>query len=159
MLRQVRQLIAPLVAVAALAGCTKDQPAEPPAVVEKKPDAQPFAASLAPQATYTSGLPGIAVASVVAREGFHVNPDYPVAFKPAAESTVKFGGDRVPLDDGRKTPCAAKTEDACQVDFDLPFVAGEAGSNQVRGVLAFSVCSADKCLIEKMPLTLAIDVR
>jgi hypothetical protein len=29
----------------------------------------------------------------------------------------------------------------------------------VRGVLAFSVCSADKCLIEKMPLTLAIDVR
>lgn len=149
-----------LVGGVVLVGCTKDKAAEPPvAVVEKTPDAQPFAASLAPHETYTSGMPGVAVASVVAREGFHVNPDYPVAFKPAAESTVKFGGERVPLDDGRKKPCAAKAEDACQVDFDLPFIAGEPGSNSVRGVLAFSVCSADKCLIEKVPLTLAIDVR
>lgn len=158
MLRQVRQLSVGL-AVLAFASCTKD--AAPSVATEKKvekPADGPYAVALAPKETYTAGMPGIAIATVVARDGFHVNPDYPVAFKPATESTVKFGGERVPLADGRTTPCAANAEDSCEVAFDLPFVAGEAGSNAVKGVLAFSVCSADKCLIEKVPLTLAIDV-
>ncbi|MBL8911847.1 MAG: hypothetical protein JNM17_14230 [Archangium sp.] len=156
-------------ALLALAACTKDKPSEPtaPAVVLEKPapadkptGAEPFAASLrAKSDAYVAGQSGIAGVKIEARDGFHVNPDYPVAFKPtAAEGAVKFSQDRIPLSDGAKTACAEKAEDACAMEFDLSFIP-EAGASSVQGVVAFSVCSAEKCLIEKVPLTLALSVK
>lgn len=140
MLRQIRQLtFAALVA----AGCTKETPARAAAP-------KPFVVTL------TAKQPGVASAVVVAKEGYHVNPDYPVAFKPAPESTVTFASERLALGTGTRTPCAAPHEaDACQAAFDVPFTAAP-GAQTVQGTLAFSVCSADTCLIEKMPLTLAL---
>lgn len=176
MRRQVRELIAakPLGAtllgaliasalVAVVVGCTKDKPLEPavpgpPAIAEKPTEKpaegpQPFVASIRSKAE------SMAAVKIEAREGFHVNPDYPVAFKPtAASGAVKFSQDRIPLSDGAKTPCAEKAEDACAMEFDLSFTP-EAGASSVQGVVAFSVCSAEKCLIEKVPLTLALSVK
>ena len=162
MQRQVRQLsLAALVVAGAFAACTKETPSKsaPPAA-EAPSGSKPFAAALTVgPAPYAAAQPGVVIATVEAKDGFHVNADYPVAFKVDAASTVKFAGDRVPLNEGKKTPCAAHAEDACKVDFEVPLTAGAAGTNTVAGTLAFSVCSADKCLIEKVPLTLALDVK
>lgn len=152
MLRQVRQLIlVPLVFVA----CTKEPAKTAPA---ETPEADNYAVSLAAHAPYASGKEATASVTVSSKNGFHVNPDYPVAFKVVGSQGVKFAEEHVRLTAATKTPCATKAEDNCSVEFPLPLTPEAAGPAKVAGVLAFSVCSADKCLIEKVPVSLAIAV-
>lgn len=151
-----RQILS-LLALLALAACTKDTKDKEPVAVTAAPAAageeHPYAATLTAQSA------SLAAVKIEARDGFHVNPDYPVAFKPTpANGAVKFSQERIPLSDGRKTACAEKAEDACAMEFDLSF-APEAGASSLQGVVAFSVCSAEKCLIEKVPLTLALGAK
>lgn len=156
MRRQIRQLS--LLALA-LAACTKDPaPASKP---EKKPVAQEgpaYELNIAASGPWAAGKESNAAVTVTAKPGFHVNPEYPVTFKPEGFEAVKFASERVALTPGTKTPCADKAEDACKVEFPLPVTPEKAGPAKVAGIVAFSVCSADKCLIEKVPVTLAIAV-
>jgi hypothetical protein len=162
MQRQVRQLS--LALLVAIAGCKKDDapapPAAKPAVTPATPGAEetPWTVSIAAKGAITANQTGAAVISVAAKEGFHVNPDYPVAFKVMPSSSVKFAADRVALTASNKSPCAAKAEDTCAAEFELPFTAQAAGAAQLEGTVAFSVCSAEKCLIQKEPLKLALTV-
>ena len=166
MFRQVRAL---MIAALALAACTKDSrppsaevqaPAAAPAPEAGDPaDSDEYSVSLAPRADYAVGQPADATIRIAAKSGFHVNPDYPVAFKPSASEGVRFAGERVRLENGQKTPCEAKAEDSCRVDFALPFTTDTAGTAKAAGVLAFSVCSDDKCLIKKVPLTAMLTVK
>ena len=136
--------------VLALAACTKDS-----APVAPK---DPYEVSLTAKGPWTAGQESSASLTVKATSGFHVNPEYPVTFKPEGFEAVKFSADRLQLSAATRTPCADKAEDSCSVEFPLPLTPAQAGKGKVAGVLAFSVCSAEKCLIEKVPLTLAISV-
>lgn len=158
MLRQVRQVS--LLALL-LAGCTKESaPATPPAAPppEKKTEEKNYELSMTSPALKAGQESSAATITVTAISGFHVNPDYPVSFRPEGSEAVKFSGERVALTPGTKTPCAAKAEDACKVEFPLPLTPEKAGAAKVAGIVAFSVCSEDKCLIEKVPLSLALKV-
>ncbi|MDP2269926.1 MAG: hypothetical protein Q8N23_18080 [Archangium sp.] len=155
MLRQIRQLS--LVALA-LAACTKD-PAPAPKAEKKADDAPAYELNLAASGPWAAGQASNAAVTVTAKPGFHVNPEYPVTFKPEGSEAVKFEGERVALTPGTRTPCADKAEDACKVEFPLPVTPEKPGPAKVAGIVAFSVCSADKCLIEKVPVTLAISVQ
>lgn len=148
-LRMRRQILI----VVALAGCTKD-PAPPPVAAKN-----PFEVSLTAKGPWSVGTESWAALTVKATSGFHVNPEYPVTFKPEGSEAVKFSSERVQLTAGTKTPCAEKAEDACTVEFPLPVTPEKAGPGKLAGVLAFSVCSAEKCLIEKVPLSLAISAQ
>lgn len=156
--RQIRQLS---LLVLALTACTKDKPTAPPAEMKapaaevKSADAENYSVKLSPKDAYSAGQPGSAAVTIASKNGFHVNPEYPVAFKPEGSQGVTFADERVRLENGTRTPCEANAEDACKVEFALPVTPEKAGTATVAGVLAFSVCSADKCLIEKVPLTLA----
>ncbi|MFT3712268.1 MAG: hypothetical protein QM817_31875 [Archangium sp.] len=157
MRRQILELS--LVLGVVLVGCKKDEPAAvPPPADTVSAAANPFSLSIAAKGAVAAGQGGSALINVAAKDGFHVNPDYPVAFKVTPSSTVKFSGDRVPLTASKKTPCAEKAEDSCAAEFELPFTAQEAGAAKLDGIIAFSVCSAEKCLIQKEPLTLALTV-
>lgn len=134
----------------ALAACTKE------AATPSSPHT--FELAFSGAGPFFAGKQAVVAITLTAKAGFHVNPEYPVSFKPEGFEAVKFAGDRVPLTAGSKTPCAEKAEDACQVEFPLPLTPEKAGAAKIAGVLGFSVCSADKCLIEKEPLTLAIKV-
>jgi hypothetical protein len=112
----------------------------------------------APEGGCRKGQAANARIHVAARGGYHVNPDYPMAFRPAADATVDFAGDRVPLAVSTRTPCEGQKE-ACSLTAMLPFVARAQEQGRVAGTLAFSVCSADRCLIEKVPLALAIALK
>ena len=96
--------------------------------------------------------PASAEISIAARDGFHVNPDYPLKFTPSKESTVTFAGPSVALLEVlQKTPCEAHPEDTCRATAPIAFTSG-VGPALVAGTLAFSVCNADQCLIEKVAL-------
>jgi hypothetical protein len=69
--------------------------------------------------------------------GFHVNDEYPVSFTPE-------DGGRVALKDQlKKTPCEDDAQFSCAAAVPLP---------NTSGTLAFSVCSKENCLIEKVAI-------
>ncbi len=150
--------------IVALAACTKDAPAELKEGTElkarapevKSADAENYSVKLAAKDAYSAGTVGTAAVTIASKNGFHVNPEYPVAFKPEGSLGVTFSDQRVRLENGVKTPCTEHAEDSCSIEFALPMTPEKAGVAHLAGVLAFSVCSADKCLIEKVPLSVAL---
>lgn len=96
--------------------------------------------------------------SVQAKGGMHVNAEYPISFRPIRTvNPVKFDKDRFDLlKESKKTPCDGAPKDFCTLSADVPFTVDVAGPRRVEGVLAFSVCDKNRCLIEKA--TLGMDV-
>lgn len=90
------------------------------------------------------------------RAGFHVNLDYPTAFIPSPGSTVTFSEARVPLGPKTRTPCPGRAQESCAVTLELPYAAPEKGEVRLAGTLAFSVCSEERCLIQKVPLLASV---
>jgi hypothetical protein len=68
-----------------------------------------------------------------------------------------LGGDRVALGDGaQRTPCADHPEETCTVSSPLPFTTPRIGEARLTGTVAFSVCNPDRCLIEKVRLSVVV---
>lgn len=150
-----------LTSLLALAACTKDTPKPAEAPPTKPAATAPtegdnYAIGVAAKGPYAAGKDGTVAITVTAKNGFHVNPEYPVAFKPEGFEALKFAEEKLKLGTGTRTPCADKAEDACVAEFPVAFVCEKAGAAKFAGTLNFSVCSADKCLIEKVPVTLAL---
>jgi len=140
MLGQVRQLT---LAALLLAACTKDAKpvAAAPAVATSDAGAQRHEAAES-TAELTAAPPTV---TFRARAGYHVNREYPVAFTPD-------GAARVSLKDALVlTPCEGHPEESGAAQASLPGAQPDA-SGRVGGVLAFSVCREDRCLIEKVTL-------
>jgi hypothetical protein len=94
-----------------------------------------------------SGTESVGTLHIEATDGFHLNADYPAKFEPVADSEVQF--EKKSLKEGtEKTPCPDHVEFACAMEAKI---SGQ-GTGKAKGVAHFSVCSADKCLIEKVPL-------
>lgn len=97
------------------------------------------------------GAEGLVIVHLEARDGFHVNAEYPLSFRPTKGTGVRFPEERFMLHEVvQKVPCAEGSEDICRVEARLPFkVTGGREHSQAEGVLAFSVCNPEQCLIEK----------
>ncbi|MBL9037240.1 MAG: hypothetical protein JNG84_01875 [Archangium sp.] len=151
-----------------LAACTQPPVVAPPVAPARAPEAvgaprveaETYAVTLAPVGPYPPTSAGEVIVSIEARAGYHVNADYPVKFTTAKDATVTFASPAIPLRDVlHKTPCEKQPTEACAASAKVPFTAGAAGDAVVAGTLAFSVCSAEQCLIEKVPLRLTLSVR
>lgn len=170
MVRQARNVIVVVAFIST--ACTKEKeapaPAPPPkaqadapaAATGPKVEAEQYVVELEPSsAGYKSGTDSSVVLSIAARAGYHVNPDFPMAFKPDAVDALKFPAPRISLTEKIvQKPCTEKPEDHCEVHAKVPFTPVQAGAASVSGVAHFSVCSADKCLVEKVPLKIALQV-
>jgi hypothetical protein len=108
--------------------------------------------ALEPPPSFRAGAPAAARVRIAARGGYHVNLDYPAAFVPAPGSSADFGAARIPLEPGERTACAEHPSDTCAVAASLPLTPRPGPELRIAGTLAFSVCSAERCLIEKAPL-------
>lgn len=86
--------------------------------------------------------PSSATVDLSARGDFHVNADYPIHFQIT-------GGARIEQDRFQREPCTTSA-DTCRAHATVP----AAGARAIEGTLAFSVCDAERCLIEKVPLRL-----
>ncbi|HEY6105607.1 MAG TPA: hypothetical protein VIV59_06475 [Anaeromyxobacteraceae bacterium] len=153
-----------LLAALALAACRPEAAPPPGAATGLVPPAapapgepQPFEVALRPPAAAKVGQAATATVALRAKGTFHVNRDYPMAFRPEPDSTAAFGGVRIPLGEGaEKTPCAAQPEEACAVSLPLRFTPEAPGAARLAGTVAFSVCNAELCRIEKVPLEMSV---
>jgi len=167
LLRQVRKLRGAIAALAvALALVLYICPSEPQKYASA---ADAGASASAPGDVFHASLTGpgrIAVSSqgevvveVTARNGFHVNDEYPHSFRPTqGVEGVRFGADRFDLRQGwERTPCPAEPDHACAVRTRVPFQATAKGARRAEGVVALSVCNPEICLIEKVSVSAPIE--
>jgi hypothetical protein len=114
-------------------------------------EAAPWTVALELPAPLRAGVPATASIRLAARAGHHVNLEYPAAFKPDERSTATFGGARVALAVTASSPCPGRPGETCEVALALPFTPG-AGRTRLSGTVLFSVCTAERCLIERIAL-------
>jgi hypothetical protein len=102
-----------------------------------------------PKAALKAGQAGTVEVVLVAKAPFHVNDKYPLKLKLKETPGVKYESLVIGKD-------AAKVE---QMKAVMPVsFTPEAGKRSVAGQFAFSVCTEDKCLMEKRDLALEISV-
>lgn len=167
-----------------LFGCSKETPpaaeeprsasnAATPQAAPKAPDAAPAAAAAAtpeaapagaakfsdtafelsldaPKGSLKAGQPGALEVVLTAKAPFHVNDKYPIKLKLKETPGVKYESLTIGKD-------AVKLE-AMKAVMPVSFTPDAAGKRTVAGQFAFSVCTEDKCLMEKRDLALDVTV-
>ncbi|HSN90794.1 MAG TPA: hypothetical protein VLS93_06170 [Anaeromyxobacteraceae bacterium] len=96
---------------------------------------------------------------ITARGGYHVNEEYPMSFRPAADAAAVFPAERLAPAPRSRTPCGGGVAGACEVSAAIPFRVQAPGEVRLAGTLAFSVCTAERCLVEKAPLAISVAAR
>lgn len=104
----------------------------------------------APTGAVKAGKPGALSVVLVAKPPYHVNDKYPIKLKLKETPGVKYDNMVVGKD-------AVKLE-ATKAVMPVSFTPDAAGKRTVAGQLAFSVCTEDKCLMEKRDLLLDVTV-
>jgi hypothetical protein len=100
---------------------------------------------------YESGKQGEAKITLEAKPPFHINDKYPYKFKLKPAAGLKFASPTVGND-------SAKLEKQ-RMTMTVGFLPEAKGKHSLAGVLAFSVCTDDKCLIEKRELALDVQAK
>jgi hypothetical protein len=155
------RLFGALAAGVALAACRHEEsrpappaPAEPalPAVTAAAPSfhEETFDLVLRAIGPYAAGKAGAAEIGVVAKGGYHCNEKYPYKFKPKDSTGVHFSAPVFERDAVRLEPASATMQ--------IGFTPDSRGDKNLAGVFSFSLCSADRCLVEKRDLSLSIAV-
>jgi hypothetical protein len=103
----------------------------------------------APKAPLKAGQVGSVEVVLAAKAPFHVNDKYPIKLKLKETPGVKYENLTIGKDAVKLEPMKA----VMPVGFTP-----EAGKRTVAGVFSFSVCTEDKCLMEKRDLLLDVSV-
>jgi hypothetical protein len=104
----------------------------------------------APKASLKAGQAGTVEVVLAAKAPFHVNDKYPIKLKLKETPGVKYDNLVIGKD-------AVKLE-AMKAVMPVSFTPDAAGKRTVAGQFAFSVCTEDKCLMEKRDLLLDVNV-
>jgi hypothetical protein len=99
-----------------------------------------FSLSISAPSPVRAGQSANAAIVLAARAPYHCNPKYPYKFAVDGGSTIKG------MSVSEKSASMA-----------VPFTPSQKGRTTVSGTLSFSVCTADKCLIEKRKLSVSVD--
>ncbi len=110
-----------------------------------------FELVIQPKGDYASGKAGEAEVVLSAKPPYHVNDKYPYKFKLKDEPGLTFANMVVTKD-------AVKFEPA-RATVPVLFTPTSLGKHIVSGQLSFSVCTDDKCMIEKRELALEIEAK
>ena len=122
----------------------------PSALAKARFDESNFELKMQAKGAYKAGQAATLEVVLDAKKPFHVNDKYPYKLKLAKTDGVKFPSDVVKKD-------AVKLETQRAV-MTVPFTPEAAGKKKIGGQFSFSVCTDDKCLIEKRDLALEISV-
>ncbi|MBX3126519.1 MAG: hypothetical protein KF718_07365 [Polyangiaceae bacterium] len=138
--------------------------AEAPATAEQEPEPPPrkvstvrgsshaadsFALSIQAPSPVRQGETASATIVLSAKAPFKCNLKYPYKFTLDAPGS----GVSYPTAVVRSMSIAEKTS-----TMSVPFSATQKGKGTVSGTLSFSVCTDDKCLIEKRPLAVTVNI-
>jgi hypothetical protein len=125
--------------------------AEPAAAGASQVTDTSFELKIAPKGAYEAGKPAEAEIVLDAKPPFHVNDKYPYKFKLKEAKGLTFPAPLVGKD-------AVKLEKA-RATMSVAFTPQTAGKHELGGQFSFSVCTDDKCLIEKRDLSLLVDAK
>lgn len=142
-------LVASLVLGASAASATPAAPRAVELATNRVVD-EAFELTLRPVGTYHVGSAAKAEIVLVARKGYKVNDKYPTKFRFDPSSQVKLDDDVVQKD-------AFRIEGNRGI-MTLKFTPHSAGKKKVLGEFKFSVCTNDRCLVEKRDLALTLTV-
>lgn len=109
-----------------------------------------FSVWLQSEGPTSAGKPASVRAVLVANEPYHCNTEYPHKFKYADAPE----GLNYPKKDARGMKTTAK-----RGELVIPIEAKAAGEATVSGKLSFSVCTEERCLVEKQELKIALVVQ
>ena len=104
----------------------------------------------APKASLKAGQAGAVEIVLTAKAPFHVNDKYPIKLKLKETPGVKYDNLTIGKDAVKLEPMKAV--------MPVSFTPDGAGKRTVAGQFAFSVCTEDKCLMEKRDLMLDVNV-
>jgi hypothetical protein len=97
------------------------------------------------------GQPGAIVVAITPKAGFKINEEFPTKL------TVESPPDGLSF----PSPVLKKADGTLDAQgrfaFRMPFVAARAGAFKVEPTLKFSVCNADRCIVQRQ--TLAVQVK
>src|SRR5690606_18913365 len=99
-------------------------------------------------ATIQAGVPLEFLVTLEAKGGYKVNDEYPLKFVVTQTAAVKAEKSTVRKEDGKLEKTRAELP--VRVTLNAP------GEHQVGGKLSFSVCTDERCLIEKRDLMVTV---
>jgi hypothetical protein len=124
---------------------------EAPAEAKSSWSESNFSLSIQPAGEYAKGTAASVEIVLEAKAPFHANDKYPYKFKVADSPGLTFADKIVTKD-------KAKLEHM-KVTMPVAFTPDDSGKRKISGLFQFSVCSEDKCLIERRNLALDVDVK
>lgn len=107
-----------------------------------------FTLAISAPSPVRAGQSAAATVTLTARAPYHCNDKYPYKFSADPPAGVSYPAAVV-----RGMQVAG-----ARASMAIPFVAGAQGRGTIAGTLAFSVCTADRCLVEKRRLSVTVDV-
>jgi len=122
-------------------------PADKPASAFK--DAR-FQLQIQPKGSYKAGQAGQVQIALSVNAPFHCNDKYPYKFKLKDSAGVKYADKVVKKD--------AVQLERHRATMTVDFTPESAGKKTIAGKFLFSLCSADKCLVERRDLALDVNV-
>ena len=145
------------VAAAAPAAEPEPDPKHPPAAKFTETE---FDLSISPPASaLKAGQAGSLEVLLAAKAPYHVNDKYPIKLKLNEKPGVKYDNLTITKDAVKLARPAGKTAgDFVTAVVPVSLTPDAAGKRTVSGRLSFSVCTEDKCLMEKRDLVLEVAV-
>ncbi len=108
-----------------------------------------FSVHMQAASSYVAGKPSQAEVVLSAQAPFHCNEKYPYKLALEASPGISYPEQTVRgMSIGQQTSTMA-----------VPFTASSPGKHTLSGQLSFSVCTDDKCLVEKQKVSVTIDVK
>jgi len=138
-------------ATAAPTAAESAAPAPPAEAATNRYSEAAFDLVLQPKGSYAKGQPGEAEIVLSAKPPYHVNDKYPYKFKLKEAAGLKFANLVVAKESVKFEPLRATVP--------VAFTPESAGPHTVSGQLSFSICTDDKCMIEKRDLALAVEAK
>jgi hypothetical protein len=149
-------------AFALAAGCSKSEaaPARGSSTSEStavtggpKAETENYVAEMKAVGDYKSGAEGTVEITFSTKGDYHINKQYPYKFKASdpAPAGISFPKPILQRADG--------SFEEKKGSFKVPFVVAKSGKATVSGILSLSVCSDANCIMDKVPLELAVDVK
>jgi hypothetical protein len=112
-----------------------------------------YALDVTAPGTIAVGGGGAFQVTLAAKDGYHINNDYPYKLKASADpdGIVTFEVPELSKKDGKYTKTVAR--------FELKFTGARAGVARVGGTMELSVCSKKDCILDKIALEVPVTVR
>jgi hypothetical protein len=103
--------------------------------------------------SYKAGAEGAVEVTLTPKGSYHTNDQYPYKFKVAdpPPEGVTFPKPLLQRADG--------SFEKARGTFKVPFVAAKSGKVTIAGTMSLSVCSDANCIMDKVPLEVAVDVK